>query len=166
MLGAIPVHLEFVEHSYLPGDRPVAPETLAGGLVSALLALDPSLVIAPFGLANPDHDVTHRACMIVRDRLDPAVSWWCYEDNGYKHIPGMLAWRVSTLFRRKLWPTPVCPTVDHDGARKAAAVECYPSQLLALDDDWRIRAKLDAPAPEQFWRLAPPPPGWDGITDA
>ena len=84
-------------------------------------------------------------------------------DNGYKHIPGMLAWRVSSLFRRGSWPTPVCPPVDHDGARKAAAVACYPSQLLALEDDWRIRAKLDAPAPEQFWRLAPPPTGWESL---
>ena len=52
----------------------------------------------------------------------------------------------------------------HDGDRKAAAVACYPSQLLALEDDWQIRAKLDAPAPEQFWRLAPPPEGWEGLS--
>ena len=61
----------------------------------------PTLVLAPFGLANPDHDVTHRACMLARERLGDDVSWWCYEDNGYKHIPGMLAWRVSSLFRRR-----------------------------------------------------------------
>lgn len=163
LLAATPLHLEYVEHSYLPGDKPVAPEVLVDGLVAALRSLEPTLVIAPFGLANPDHDVTHRACMLARDQLPETISWWCYEDNGYKHIPGMLAWRVSSLFRRKLWPTPVCPPVDHGGERKAAAVECYPSQLFALDDDWAIRAKLNAPAPEQFWRLAPPPEGWEGI---
>ncbi|MDQ1478447.1 MAG: hypothetical protein QOE62_3676 [Actinomycetota bacterium] len=163
LLDATPMHLDFVEHSYLPGDKPVAPEVLVDGIVAALNPLAPTLVLAPFGLANPDHDVTHRACMLARDRMPDPISWWCYEDNGYKHIPGMLAWRVSSLFRRKLWPTPVCPVVDHAGDRKAAAVECYPSQLFALDDDWQIRAKLDAPAPEQFWRLAPPPPGWEGI---
>jgi LmbE family N-acetylglucosaminyl deacetylase len=163
LLDARPMHLDYVEHSYNAGDRPVAPEKLAEGLVPALEALDPTLVLAPFGLANPDHDVTHRACMLARDGLTETTSWWCYEDNGYKHIPGMLAWRVSLLFRRKLWPTPVCPEVDHSGERKAAAVACYPSQLLALEDDWQIQAKLDAPAPEQYWRLAPPPPGWEGI---
>jgi len=163
LLDATPIHLDFVEHTYNPGDTPVAPDVIADGLVATLAGLEPTLVLAPFGLANPDHDVTHRACMQVRDRLDDAVSWWCYEDNGYKHIPGMLAWRVSSLFRRGLWPTPVCPPVDNGGARKAAAVACYPSQLLALEDDWRIRAKLDAPAPEQFWRLAAPPPGWEGL---
>ncbi|HEV7526930.1 MAG TPA: PIG-L family deacetylase [Acidimicrobiia bacterium] len=162
-VDAIPLHLGFIEHSYNPGDRPVAPDLIADGLVRALTDLDPTLVVAPFGLANPDHDVTHRGSMLARDRMDAAVSWWCYEDNGYKHIPGMLAWRVSSLFRRGLWPTPVCPAADPLGDRKAAAVACYPSQLLALEDDWQIGAKLDAPAPEQFWRLAPPPPGWEGI---
>jgi LmbE family N-acetylglucosaminyl deacetylase len=166
VLDARPVHLDYVEHTYNPGDTPVAPEVIADGLVAALTELEPTLVLVPFGLANPDHDVTHRACMRVRERLDDTVSWWCYEDNGYKHIPGMLAWRVSSLFRRGVWPTPVCPPVDHDGARKAAAVACYPTQLLALEDDWRIGAKLDAPAPEQFWRLAPPPAGWEHLIDA
>ena len=122
-------------------------------------------MVAPFGLANPDHDVTHRACMLARDRLGDEVSWWCYEDNGYKHIPGMLAWRVSTLFRRKLWPTPVCPAVDPADPRKRAAIDCYPSQLPALEEDWQIEAKLAAPAPEQFWRLAPPPEGWGTLAE-
>jgi hypothetical protein len=45
-------------------------------------------------------------------------------------------------------------------ATERAAVDCYPAQLLALEDDWCINAKLDAPAPEQLWRLAPPPHGW------
>jgi hypothetical protein len=75
----------------------------------------------------------------------------------------MLAWRVSRLFRRNLWPTPVCPTVDPSNERKMTAVRCYPTQLYALEDDWQINAKLAAPAPEQYWRLASPPRGWDGI---
>jgi LmbE family N-acetylglucosaminyl deacetylase len=160
IVDASPVHLDFVEHTYNPGDRPVRPAEIAEGLAPALASLDPTLVIAPFGLANPDHDVTHRACMVARERLSDAVAWWAYEDMGYKHIPGLLARRVSSLFESKLWPTPVCPTVDPDPARKAAAVACYPSQMLALEDDWQIAKKLDAPAPEQFWRLAPPPEGW------
>ena len=163
VLDASPVHLDFVEHSYNPHDRPVAPDVIAPGLVATLSAIAPSLVLAPFGLANPDHDVTHRACMLARAEMDADVAWWCYEDMGYKHIPGMLAWRVSSLFRRGVWPTPVCPRVDLDDARKSAAVACYPTQLLALEDDWRIAAKLAAPAPEQFWRLAPPPAGWERL---
>jgi LmbE family N-acetylglucosaminyl deacetylase len=165
VLDATPVHLEFVEHTYNAGDQPVAPEVLVEVLVPALTALSPTLVLAPFGLANPDHDVTHRACMLARDHFGGDVSWWCYEDSGYKHIPGMLAWRVSSLFRRRIWPTPVCPTTDVTELRKKAAIACYPSQLLALEDDWSIVAKLAAPAPEQFWRLAPPPAGWERIAE-
>jgi LmbE family N-acetylglucosaminyl deacetylase len=185
ILEAQPLHLDYVEHTYNPGDKPVAPTVIAEGLAPTLRALGPTLVLAPFGLANPDHDVVHRACMLVREGFEPGTSWWCYEesdpsqppsfdrgpswwlyeDHPYKHVPGLLAWRVSSLFRSGVWPTPVCPPVDHDDTRKAAAVACYPTQLFALEDDWRISAKLAAPAPEQFWRLAPPPTGWEGLAD-
>jgi LmbE family N-acetylglucosaminyl deacetylase len=163
VLDATPVHLDFVEHTYNEGDVPVAPDAIAPLLAETVAKLQPTLVLAPFGLANPDHDVTHRACMRVRRTFAEggSRSWWCYEDMGYKHIPGLLAWRVSQLFTRNIWPTPVCPPVDTTGARKAAAVGSYPTQLLALEDDWQIGAKLGAPAPEQYWRLDAPPPGWE-----
>ncbi len=165
VLDATPVHLDFVEHSYRPGDKPVPPAEIAPTLAATLRSLAPSAVFAPFGLANPDHDVTHRAAMLAReDLLD--VSWFLYEDMGYKHIPGMLAWRVSQLFRRRLWPTPACPRVDAGQERKRRAVDCYPSQLRALQTDWRIHDKLDAPAPEQYWSLDAPPPGWEGLSDS
>ena len=162
VLGATPVHLDFVEYTYNEGDVPVAPDAIAPALASRLRDLRPTLVLAPFGLANPDHDVVHRACMRARDELD--ASFWCYEDMGYKHIPGLLAWRVSRLFGRGVWPTPVCPPVDESNERKMAAAQCYPSQLLALEDDWQIDVKLRAPAPEQYWRLAPPPEGWERLS--
>ena len=123
-------------------------------------------MFAPFGLANPDHDVVHRAAMLVHGELPDAWAWFCYEDSGYKHIPGMLAWRVTQLFKARVWPTPACPRVDRSTERKMRAVDCYPSQLLALEDDWRISSKLAAPAPEQYWRLAPPPQGWEGLVDS
>jgi LmbE family N-acetylglucosaminyl deacetylase len=160
-LDAVPHHLDFIEHTYNAGNQPVASDVIAGPLAAAIREQGPTAVVAPFGLANPDHDVTHAAAMLVRDELaDEAVAWFCYEDCGYKHIPGMLAWRVARLFARDVWPTPACPSVSTDQARKRAAVDCYPTQLLALEDDWQINAKLDAPAPEQLWRLAPRPAGW------
>ena len=84
------------------------------------------------------------------------VSWWCYEDNGYKHIPGMLAWRVSTLFRRGALADARVPARRPSTAtRKAAAVACYPSQLLALEDDWRIARQARRARPRAV--LAPRP---------
>jgi LmbE family N-acetylglucosaminyl deacetylase len=92
-------------------------------------------------------------------------AWFCYEDMGYKHIPGLLAWRISKLFRARVWPTPAAVPVTVDHPRKLAAVACYPTQVAALEAEWAIRTKLDAPAPEQYWRLATPPAGWEVLTD-
>jgi LmbE family N-acetylglucosaminyl deacetylase len=163
------VWLDFVEHSYLPRDEWVRPTEVVDALESAVRAARPTAVFAPFGLANPDHDCTHDAAMLVRERMlgdADAPAWFCYEDMGYQHIPGLLAWRVSKLFRGRVWPTPVAPPVDVDHARKLAAVACYPTQVAALDAEWGLSAKLAAPPPEQYWRLAPPPPGWEALIDA
>ena len=50
--------------------------------------------------------------------------------------------------------------------KKRAALECYATQIPALEHDWAIGAILDSPAPEQYWRLAPPPAGWEGIAES
>ena len=166
VLDATPVWLDFVEHSYLERRDWVRPAAVVDALDAAVRAPAPTAVFVPFGLANPDHDCTHDAAMLVRERLlddDPRLAWFCYEDMGYKHIPGLLAWRVAQLFRRGVWPSPAAVPVDTDRSRKDAAVACYPSQLLALEAEWALSAKLAAPAPEQFWRLAPPPAGWEGL---
>ena len=103
---------------------------------------------------------------IAQDSIaQDSIAWFCYEDMGYKHIPGLLAWRIARLFRRGVWPTPAAVPVDPDLARKQTAVACYPSQMLALEAEWRIGDKLAAPAPEQHWRLAPPPVGWEGLSE-
>jgi LmbE family N-acetylglucosaminyl deacetylase len=162
-LDAVPIWLDFVEHQYLPRPEWVGPASTVDRLEEQLRALAPTAVLLPFGLANPDHAATHDAGMAVRERL-PEPAWFCYEDTGYKHIPGLLAWRVAQLFRRGVWPTPVALVGDADGTRKRAALDCYASQLLALEADWQLGPKLVAP--EQVWRLAPPPAGWEGLTDS
>jgi hypothetical protein len=53
--------------------------------------------------------------------------------------------------------------VDPGQERKRAAFAHYTSQILALEHDWAILEKLDTPAPEQFWKLDPPPQGWGGL---
>ena len=104
-VGASPVWLDHVEQAYLaPADRPTA-EAIAPSLEAALVAAAPTAVAFPFGLGNPDHGTTHEAVMLVRER-HPDLVWLCYQDAGYRHIPGMLAWRISSLFRSGVWPTP------------------------------------------------------------
>jgi len=156
--------LEFPDHQYLaPPDRP-KPEDVAPTLASVIAEIDPTAVFVPMGLANPDHVMTHEASLLVRAE-QPERAWFCYEDHGYKHIPGMLAWRVSKLFRSALWPTPsIVPHVP-DEARKKKAIWCYTSQIPPLENEHALSARLDGHVPEQFWHLAPPPHGWEGMTD-
>ena len=162
------VHLDFVEHTYNPGDRPVAPDVLADGLAAALARARADARARAVRSREPrsrrDAPRVHarRATRLGRRRRRGGAT----RTRATSTFPGMLAWRVSSLFRRELWPTPVCPRVV-DRRRRASRPRsrAIPTQLLALEDDWQIGAKLDAPAPEQFWRLAPPPAGWPSCAD-
>jgi LmbE family N-acetylglucosaminyl deacetylase len=164
VLGADHVWLDFADHQYLdPPDRASA-ATVADALRNALEALDPTAVFVPFGLANPDHDVTHQAARVVMDER-PTWAWFCYEDAGYCHLPGLLSWRIASMFRSGRWPTPSIVPVQPDHERKRSALECYRSQIPPLRDDHALDDRLAAPAPEQYWRIGPPPDGWDALMD-
>jgi LmbE family N-acetylglucosaminyl deacetylase len=168
-MGARPVWLEFADHQYLaPEDRP-RPADVAPALERAVRDARPTAVFLPMGLANPDHVLTHDAGLLVRRALlgEPgAPRWFCYEDAGYLHLPGLLAWRVSKLFRSGLWPTPAVVPVVPDMAAKRRAIECYASQLPPLEGEHLLTERLAANVPEQFWRLEPPPPGWEALSSS
>lgn len=164
ILGALPQWLELADHQYLDATERGSPEEVAGLLRDALGELDPSAVFVPFGLGNPDHDVTHRAARLLFDEL-PDIAWYCYEDAGYKHIPGLLAWRIAGLFRTGWWPTPAVVPLDDDLERKRRALLAYASQVPPLRRDHLLDERLDANVAEQHWRIARPPVGWEGLTD-
>lgn len=168
LLRANPEWLDFVDHQYLAKDeRPSAAE-IADALEQSIAAIAPTAVFLPMGLANPDHVSSHEAGLQVRSRLiedAPTMAWFCYEDSGYKHIPGLLAWRVSKLFHSGLWPTPAVVPVDLDAGLKRSAILLYESQLPPLRAEHDLDQRLAANVPEQFWRLDPPPPGWDSLAD-
>lgn len=167
VLEAEPVWLDFVDWQYLEKHQRATPEQIAAKLEPAITATAPTAVFVPMGIANPDHELTHDAARLVRDRMPdiaPDVVWFAYEDSGYKHIPGMLAWRVSKLFHSGLWPTPAVVTAPPDYERKRRAIYCYTSQIAPLERDHGLSTRLAAPVPEQYWHLAPPPEGWEGLT--
>lgn len=167
-LGAESSWLEFVDHQYLPPGRSTRAADIVPAFLDAVVDRAPSAVFVPMGIANPDHGATHEAALAVRDRLRGApgeLSWFCYEDAGYKHLPGLLAWRVATLLDAGIWPTPAVVPVVPDAARKRAAITCYVSQLGPLERDHHLGARLDANVPEQYWRLGAPPPGWERLTE-
>ena len=147
----------------VPGarDRPTPPD-VAPALRQAVVAARPSAVFLPMGLANPDHVLTHDAGLLVRAGAGRRASgpagrrlWFCYEDAGYKHLPGMLAWRVSKLFRSGLWPTPSVVPVRPDMDGQARRHLLYASQVGPLERDHLLSERLAANTPEQYWRLSP-----------
>ena len=156
--------LEYSDHQYLaPADRPT-PDDVAPTLASVIDEIDPTAVFFPMGLGNPDHDMVHDACLLVRAEQLGRV-WFCYEDHGYKHMPGLLAWRVAKLLRAHPWPTPAIVPHEPDEDRKRKAIFCYTSQIPPLENEHALSARLESHVPEQFWRLAPPPRGWEGLAD-
>jgi LmbE family N-acetylglucosaminyl deacetylase len=168
-MGAAPVWLDFPDHQYLTADqRPTASE-VAPSLQRAIAATSATSVFLPMGLANPDHVLTHDAGLRARASMEDDgsdVVWFCYEDAGYKHLPGLLAWRVSKLFRSGLWPTPAVVPVVPDMAAKRVAIERYASQVGPLERDHLLSERLAANIPEQYWRLAAPPPGWERLASS
>jgi LmbE family N-acetylglucosaminyl deacetylase len=156
--------LEFSDHQYLaPPERP-QPADVAPVLANAISDIDPTSVFVPMGLGNPDHVMVHEASLLVREQL-PDRLWFCYEDHGYKHIPGLLAWRVAKLLRSHPWPTPAIVPHVPDEERKRRAIWCYTSQIPPLEQDHALTARMEGRVPEQFWRLDPPPHGWEGLAD-
>jgi LmbE family N-acetylglucosaminyl deacetylase len=160
--------LDFADHQYLePDDRPT-PEQVAPVLAETLGELRPTSVFFPMGLGNPDHVMVHDACLLVRASTassDSPPEWFCYEDHGYKHIPGLLAWRVAKMLRAHPWPTPAIVPHIPDEELKRRAIWCYTSQIPPLERDHALTARMNGRVPEQFWRLAPPPDGWAALAD-
>jgi len=164
VLGAVPHWLDFVDHQYLAPDERAPATEVAAALEVVIDDVEPTAVFLPMGLANPDHVVTHEGGVLLATRRDD-ISWFCYEDSGYKHIPGILAWRVAKLFRSDLWPTPMVVPNTADVDAKRAAIECYTSQLAPLDRDHALAARIGGAVPEQHWGLAPPPRGWERLRE-
>jgi len=162
--GSSPLWLDFPEHTYLPPAERPTPAEVAPALADAVLSAGATSVFLPMGLANPDHGVSHEAGLLVRDRL-PDLGWFCYEDAGYIHLPGLLAWRVGKLFKGGVWPTPAIVAQRPDAERKRRAIWCYTSQLPPLEAEHALSPRLDANVGEQYWRLAPPPAGWERLAD-
>ena len=99
-------------------------EQVADALVELLAVFNPTLVLVPMGLANPEHVCVHDAALLARanvwapnDEGGSGPGWIAYQDIAYHQIPGQLAWRVAKLFKAAVWPTPVAmPSTAGSGA--------------------------------------------------
>ena len=164
LLDATPMHLDYIEHTYNPGDRPVAPDVIAAGSL-------------PRSRRSPRRSCSRRSASPIpttTSRTAPACSCATRSARG----------RLVELRRQRLQA--------HPGDARVACVDAVPPEVVAdagvparrssrRTQGGRGRvlpvavagpgrrladlAKLEAPAPEQYWRLAPPPPGWEGIIE-
>lgn len=143
VLGATPIHLGMRDGQYGTQETAVA---ISNRIAGALADIDPRVILAPLGLAHPDHEAVAEACRILcAQRQYPHAEWWVYEELPARvlwpeKVPEALSWwgDVGTLELGFLGTS--------DIERKAEAVECYESQLWALDR----HAVL---CPERIWQV-------------
>ena len=58
-----------------------------------------------------------------------------------------------------------CLPMLEEAERKRRAIWCYTSQLPPLEAEHALSPRLAANVGEQYWRLAPPPAGWERLAD-
>lgn len=148
-LAAEPIWLDFLDSQY--GDTPTV-DAVAAALEDVVRGFSPKTVLLPAGLFHSDHVLAHEAALRVRKRL-PQLDWRMYEEAHYRRIAGFLQRRLARLLEQHVQATPLPSRPDADAASaKEAAIDCYASQLRALEA--RVRdGHADAFAPECFWRL-------------
>ena len=137
--------------------RPIGPPRGGGARAGRRHRGDrPHRGLRPHGPGQPDHVMVHEASLLVAGE-QPGRSWFCYEDHGYKHIPGLLAWRVAKLLRAQPWPTPAIVPPRPDEERKRRAIFCYTSQIPPLENDQRSRpgSRATSPSSSGAWPRRP-----------
>ena len=168
VLGAEHHWLDFVDHQYLePDDRADRRRRRARARRDRSTRSRRPRSCCRSGIANPDHvvDPRRRRCRSRSER--PDLAWFAYEDAGYKHIPGMLAWRVVEALPLR----PLAHADDRADACRTTRASAPRSSATRRSSghcarDHALDARIDGAVAEQFWQLAPPPPGWERMRDA
>ncbi len=151
LLHAQPCWLEFCDSQY-----GVAPDAarVAAALAAVMQKQGPDSVLMPAGLFHADHQLTHRAALMVR-REHACLNWLMYEDALYRRIAGLLQQRLAMLLESGIDATPVAFDTPGNSTIKRRAVRCYRSQLRALTTAGRPGHR-DLATAERYWRLTSP----------
>jgi LmbE family N-acetylglucosaminyl deacetylase len=149
LLGASPEWLDFLDAQYRDR-RPQA--GIADAIARTLERARPDVVAIPAGLFHDDHKAAHEAALEALESHGGADRLF-YEDALYRRIDGLLDERLEQLAEAGFVALPMPPS-RIDGARKAAAVACYASQLRGLASGGRPGHR-DLALPEGYWSLTP-----------
>jgi LmbE family N-acetylglucosaminyl deacetylase len=153
VLGASQQIIEALDGQYDPPE-PRA-DLVRSGIEAALERLSPATCAIPLGLQHPDHQEVRQIALSCVGSSGPPVEWVVYEDlpygrsdpDGSSHAEAVAAIESAGLRLSELRPD-----LDPEMTTKAAAVACYPSQLLAL----RLSPTFDADIEiERYWSLSP-----------
>jgi LmbE family N-acetylglucosaminyl deacetylase len=147
MLGATPRWLDFLDSQY--GSTP-STAALSEALRNVIDDIGPAEVLCPAGLFHSDHVLVHEAMMDICPSY-PRIKWLMYEEASYRRIPGLVQCRLRTLLDRGWQATPA-PEPACRAQRKRDALQCYASQLRALQATVRGGYR-DAFAAERSWPL-------------
>jgi LmbE family N-acetylglucosaminyl deacetylase len=128
---------------------------VAADLARVIADVGAATVLVPLGIVHPDHQATAAGCLIVARRR-PAVDWLVYDDLPYaEEYPTELARTVDALRDQggALESTGAVETTEEGESVKRNALQCYPSQVVALGD----RVEQTIAAAERIRRLVIPP---------
>jgi LmbE family N-acetylglucosaminyl deacetylase len=136
------------------GPQPGRTGIIRAGIESALAELEPHSCAIPLGLQHPDHIEVRRIALLVAAQASSATVWTVYEDlpygpndpSGQFHNDAFTAFAEAGFLLRELQPE-----LDPTMRIKAAAAECYQSQLRAMR---RFNPNFDRDIEtERYWSL-------------
>ena len=152
-LGATQLTIEANDSQY--GQLEQRAELVRSGIQAALDRMGAGTCAIPLGLQHPDHQEVRRIALSCVAATGSALDWVVYEDLPYgRSDPGGTAHdeAVAAIESAGFRLSDLRPALDPEMTAKAAAVACYPSQLLAL----RLSPTFDADIEvERYWSLAP-----------
>jgi LmbE family N-acetylglucosaminyl deacetylase len=139
------------------GPQPGRAHLIRAGIESALAELEPHSCAIPLGLQHPDHIEVRRVALLVAAQAPTPLVWTVYEELPYGpndpgsrfHDEAFAAFAEAGFLLSELHPD-----LDPTMGTKAAAAECYTSQLGAMR---RFNPNFDRDIEtERYWSLHRP----------
>lgn len=142
VLRATTHRLPFIDDQYRDGPADV--DGIVDALLAAVRQVDGEQLVAPLGLAHPDHVAVSEAALTIAARTSIEVTL-------YEELPSRVLWPEQTcerlaLLRERGWSGALSFVGTGPMSTKGRAVSCYRSQAWALDRRCLF-------VPERYWTV-------------
>jgi LmbE family N-acetylglucosaminyl deacetylase len=142
ILGATPVHLNFVDQQY---GQTTSRKNISTELTRQIDLLEPELVIGPLGIGHPDHELVREA--LLDAALGGDTPLWLYEDTPTRVREPELVPKALAAVRSRQGTATLGFCGDGPLADKMSALWAYRSQLPLFPN------KHELLVAERFWRV-------------